>query len=237
MYELHRGVLSPYRVNESIRQMDHPTVTLHSYTWLICHRLQWVPDTKNDDSRNTLMSNILDNFITDCRDAIRLNEGHKARQIIKEKLSKLTSNPDFVNEYCGADAEVGDHILHKDPELGFMIINHVRDYGKTQPPHDHGDSWAIYSQTVGHTDIYEYERHDDGSKEGYSEVSLIKEYKLTPGVVGVYDPGDIHSIHYEPGVRFIRMVGNDFTLVSQRVYDIENNTYKITDPTALATRI
>jgi hypothetical protein len=183
------------------------------------------------------MSQILATFIADCRDAIRLNEGDKAREIMKEKLAELTTNSEFVSEFCGPDAEVGDHILHKDPELGFMVLNHVKDYSRTQPPHDHGDSWAMYSQTVGYTDIWEYQRHDDGSLEGHADVSLVKHFELRPGMVGVYGPRQIHSIHYEPGVRFIRMVGNDFTLVSQRVYDIDNNTVKITDPTTLPSRI
>ena len=56
-------------------------------------------------------------------------------------------------------------------------------------------------------------------------------------MVGNYGPRDIHSIHYLPGVRFIRLVGNDFTLVSQRKFDIENQTVSITDPTKLPSRI
>lgn len=179
----------------------------------------------------------LKQFIDDCRDAIGSNEGEKAREIIEGKLAALTNNDDFVAEYCGPDAEVGDHILHKDPELGFMIINHVKDYERTQPPHDHGDSWAMYSQTAGYTDITEYERYDDLSKEGYADVKPIKNYKLRRGMVGNYGPRDIHSIHYQPGVRFIRLVGNDFTLVSQRKFDIENQTVSITNPTKLPSRI
>lgn len=183
------------------------------------------------------MAGEIEQFIQDCRDAIRLNEGEKARDIIKEKLAALTNNDTFVAEYCGPDAEVGDHILHKDPELGFMVINHVKDYSRTQPPHDHGDSWAMYSQTVGHTDIVEYERYDDLSKEGYADVKPVKNYELRRGMVGTYGPRDIHSIHYEPGVRFIRLVGNDFTLVSQRLFDIDKKTVKIKDPTVLLSRI
>ena len=183
------------------------------------------------------MAGELEQFITDCRDAIRLHEGQKAREIIKEKLSALTVNDDFVAEYCGPEAEVGDHVLHKDPELGFMVLNHVKDYERVQPPHDHGDSWAMYSQTAGFTDITEYERHDDLSKPGYADVRPVKNYKLRPGMVGLYGPRDIHSIHYQPGVRFIRLVGNDFTLVSQRLFDLDKQTVTVRDPTTLASRI
>lgn len=183
------------------------------------------------------MAGEIEQFIEDCRNAIRSNEAQVARDIIEKKLSELTTNETFVAEHCGPDAEVGDHILHKDPELGFMILNHVKDYERIQPPHDHGDSWAMYSQTAGYTDITEYERYDDLSKDGYADVKAIKNYKLRPGMVGVYGPRDIHSIHYLPGVRFIRIVGNDFTLVSQRVFDLEKNSVKITDPTKLPSRI
>jgi len=68
-------------------------------------------------------------------------------------------------------------------------------------------------------------------------VKPVKNYKLKPGIVGCYGPRDIHSIHYLPGVRFIRLVGNDFTLVSQRVFDLDKNRVKITDPTMLPSRI
>lgn len=183
------------------------------------------------------MAGEIEQFIQDCRDAIGGHEGQKARDIIAEKLAALTTNETFVNEHCGPDAEVGDHVLHKDPELGFMILNHVKDYERGQPPHDHGDSWAMYSQTVGVTEITEYERCDDLSKDNYADVRVVKKYDLKPGVVGSYAPRDIHSIHYLPGVRFIRIVGHDFTLVSQRVFDLDEKTVKITNPTKLASRI
>ncbi len=183
------------------------------------------------------MAGELERFIQHCRDAIGQHEGHEARQMIKEKLAELTANDDFVRQYCGPDAVVGDHVLHKDPELGFMVLNHVKDYERVQPPHDHGDSWAMYSQTVGSTDISEYVRLDDLSKKGYAEIRKVREFKLGRGMVGCYGPREIHSIHYLPGVRFIRIVGNDFTLVSQRVFDIEKRTVRITDPTRLASRI
>jgi len=183
------------------------------------------------------MAGELEQFIQDCRDAIRLNEGDEARAIIKQKLAALTANDEFVQKYCGADAKVGDHILHKDPELGFMVLNHVKDYERTQPPHDHGDSWAMYSQAVGSTEISEYERVDDLSKKGYADVRKVRDFLLERGMVGCYGPREIHSIHYMPGVRFIRIVGNDFTLVSQRVFDLERKTVTITDPTRLPSRI
>ena len=183
------------------------------------------------------MADVLEQFIQDCRDAIRLHEGHEARAIIKEKLGVLTANDSFVQQYCGPEAKVGDHILHKDPELGFMVLNHVKDYERIQPPHDHGDSWAMYSQAVGGTEISEYQRLDDLSKPGYADVRKVRQFTLKRGMVSCYGPREIHSIHYLPGVRFIRIVGNDFTLVSQRVFDLENKTVRITDPTRLPSRI
>ena len=95
----------------------------------------------------------------------------------------------------------------------------------------------MYSQTAGFTDITEYERHDDLSKDGFADVRPVKNYELRPGMVGTYGPRDIHSIHYKPGVRFIRLVGNDFTLVSQRLFDLDKQSVTVRDPTTLASRI
>ena len=67
------------------------------------------------------MAGELKQFIQDCRDAISLNEGQKAREIIKEKLAALTSNDTFVNEYCGPDAEVGET---KSYNCKLLIIGH-----------------------------------------------------------------------------------------------------------------
>jgi hypothetical protein len=64
------------------------------------------------------MAGELEQFITDCRDAIRLHEGEKAREVIKEKLSALTSNDNFVADYCGPEAEVGDFVV---VHVGFAI--------------------------------------------------------------------------------------------------------------------
>ena len=60
------------------------------------------------------MAGEIEQFIEDCRDAIRSNEGPAARDVIENKLAELTLNETFVAEHCGPDAEVGDHILHKD---------------------------------------------------------------------------------------------------------------------------
>ncbi len=37
-------------------------------------------------------------------------------------------------------------------------------------PHDHGASWAIYGQAVRYTDMTEWTRVDDGSKNCFAKV-------------------------------------------------------------------
>lgn len=174
------------------------------------------------------MAYTLDRFCDDARAALKADTGDGGRDKVRQSLERLLANGEFVAERCGPDAERGVHTIYEDDELGFLVLAHIYEKGTQSPPHDHGDSWAIYGQAVKHTDMTVWERKDGGADEGHAEVEPVETYRLDPGMAGVFHPGNIHSIKFPEGARFVRITGTDFNTVGQRRFDIENNTVTTT---------
>ena len=107
------------------------------------------------------MAYALEEFISDCRSILAGDPGPKGREQVRSRLERLLQNPDFVRAHC-EEAPRGLHVLYEDPELGFQVLAHINDKARVSPPHDHGDSWAIYGQATHYTDRTEWEREDDG---------------------------------------------------------------------------
>ena len=174
----------------------------------------------------------LEDFCSDLKTALSTQDGEQARESIRKKLEKLLTNKEFVSTYCHKDAKIGVHVLYQDDELGFMVLNHVINKGRKSPPHDHGESWAIYGQAVGYTDMSEFERLDNETREGIAELKMVSEYRLTPGLAGMFGPRQIHAIHFVEGSRFIRITGTDLSRIATRKFDIVAGTVTEVTPTA-----
>ena len=174
----------------------------------------------------------LEDFCSDVKTALSTQEGDEAREVIRQKLERLLTNEAFVSKHCHDEAKVGIHVLYEDNELGFMVLNHVINEGRKSPPHDHGDSWAIYGQAVGHTDMREFDRLDSGAEDGVAEVKMVREYRLTPGHAGMFGPRQIHAINFVGGSRFIRVTGTDLSRIPTRKFDTAAGTVTEVHPTA-----
>ena len=174
----------------------------------------------------------LENFCSDVKKALSTLDGEQARESIRKKLEKLLTNEDFVSRHCHKDAKVGVHVLYQDEELGFMVLNHVINKGRKSPPHDQGESWAIYGQAVGYTDMSEFDRLDNETREGIAELKMVSEYRLTPGLAGMFGPRQIHAIHFVEGSRFIRITGTDLSRIATRKFDMVAGTVTEVPPTA-----
>jgi hypothetical protein len=166
------------------------------------------------------MSYNLDQFISDCRAALTRDLGPKGREEVRLKLERLLKERDFVETYCGAAVPRGLKVLYEDPELGFQVLAHINDKARVSPPHDHGESWAIYGQATLHTDVIEWAREDDGSDSGTAELKPVKKYRLLPGHAGIYQDGTIHSIDYPDSSRFIRVTGTNLDKIDRVRFDL-----------------
>ncbi len=172
----------------------------------------------------------LEEFCNDCRAALKADPGDGGREQVRQYLEKLLDNADFVAANCAPDAERGRHTLYHDDELDFHVLAHVYDKGQASSPHNHGSSWAAYGQAVGKTEMTVWRRTDDGSKEGRASLEVADRFHLEPGKAGVFHPGDIHSIDFTAGSRFIRVTGTDIAAAGQTRFNLKEGTFEIAEP-------
>ena len=157
----------------------------------------------------------LKQFIADCRTTLARDPGPSGREQVRVDLERLLSNPEFIRDYCGDDQPRGLNVLYEDPKLGFQVLAHINDKARVSPPHDHGESWAIYGQATKYTDMSEWERADDGTDPKHAKLKLKTKYRLTPGHAGVYQDGAIHSIDYPEHARFVRVTGTNLDKIKR----------------------
>jgi hypothetical protein len=164
------------------------------------------------------MAYLLEKFFADVKDAIKSDTGPGGREVVRQRLENLLSDPEFISSHCGANARPGVQTIYRDLETGFNVLVHVYSKSRTSPPHDHGPSWAVYGVASGWTDMTIWNRKDDGTKEGHADILSVEVYRVAPGMAAKFDPGVIHSIHFPDGAQFIRVTGTPSHRASLRLY-------------------
>ena len=105
--------------------------------------------------------------------------------------------------------------------------------GKFIPPHDHGvwEALVLCSGTLKHTT---YERVDDQSVEGHSELKVVEEVMMKVGDIAmVVPPSDIHSFEAMSDDTFaLTIVGGEYSPL-RHYYNLSANTYAVRTPKAL----
>ena len=163
----------------------------------------------------------LDQFIADCRAALKRDPGPAGRETVRAKLEALLQDKNFIDEHCGESVPRGLKLLYEDPELKFQVLAHINDKARVSPPHDHGASWAIYGQATKYTDMTEWEREDDGSDPKHAKLKPVKKYRLNPGEAGIYQDGTIHSIDYPDYAKFVRVTGTNLDRITRIRVDLK----------------
>ncbi|HKC43204.1 MAG TPA: hypothetical protein VKC64_05210 [Burkholderiales bacterium] len=161
----------------------------------------------------------LEDLCQDCHRALARGAGSEALETVRRSLARLLANAEFVDRTCGPAATPGLHLLYEDKALGFQVLAHINEKPRVSPPHNHGDSWAVYGQATGHTDMTEFKRIDDGADPAHAKLEATRKYRLNPGEVGVYADGAIHSIDYPPKSRFIRITGTNLDQIYRDSFD------------------
>ena len=166
-------------------------------------------------------------FCQDCNEALSTFNGPEGRQIVQKNLENLLSDPEFVAAECGPDAKPGIRTMYRDAETGFNVLVHVYEEGKKGPPHDHGRSWAVYGQAAEWTDMTLWKRKDDGAQEGFADLDEAETFRLTPGQAGTFEIGDIHSIHFPDGSRFVRVTGTDHDAIPTNRFNLKEKSVNV----------
>lgn len=170
------------------------------------------------------MAYSLEQFVVDCRAALKRSAGPAGRENVRGMLERLLRDPDFLARYCAATTPTGLRVLHDDADLGFQILAHLNDKARASPPHDHGNSWAIYGQAAGHTDMVEYERVDTGTDPGHAQLRVRRRYRLNAGEAAIFQDGAIHSIDYPDKARFVRVTGTNLDTIPRVKFDMATGT-------------
>ena len=165
------------------------------------------------------MSYSLDDFCNDTRAILAAHDDHEGRDQVRQKLEKLLVDPDFCAEHVGPDSNSGVRQIHEDPELGFCVLAYNMAEPRTSPPHDHGNSWAVYGQAAGYTDMTIWQA-------GEGSVEPIRTFRLDAGQAGLFDTREIHSIQYNEGAKFVRVTGVDMNQEARRVWDPETGAVR-----------
>ena len=166
------------------------------------------------------MSYTLEQFSADCRAAMLRDAGPAGRELVRQYTEKASSDPEFVAKYLGPDAKDERRILYQDPDLHFCILAHVYEGAKSSSPHDHGPSWAVYSQVAGVTEMTDWRLVEKPADGRPGKVEKVRTYSLTPGRAHLYNEGDLHSPRRESETRLIRIEGVDLTKVKRDKFEI-----------------
>lgn len=150
----------------------------------------------------------LNQFCRDSRAALEQGPLQAALQRIAADLRKLLANEEFVRATFNDDLPAGKRELYHDEKTDFYVLAHVQAPGKAGAPHSHGNSWAIYGNARGHTDMTEYKRVNPESEEAVT-LAVSDKYSIHAGESRGYGPGKIHSTAHPEKAWVIRVTGTD----------------------------
>jgi len=172
------------------------------------------------------MSYSLHEFCAEAHATLAVSDDHNGRETIRQKLELLLQDAAFRSTYIAPEDDSGVTQIYQDPELKFCVLTYNMVQPRTSPPHDHGNSWAVYGQASGHTDMTLWSAVD-GNDDEHSRIEPVKKFRLEPGQAGLFDVHEIHSIQYTEGAKFVRVTGVDMAQEARRVYDPETGTVRV----------
>ena len=166
------------------------------------------------------MTYTLDQYSADCRAALLKDPGPAGRELVRQYTEKACTDAEFIDKYLGPDAEAERKILYEDPDLHFCILAHVYKGAKNSSPHDHGPSWAIYSQVTGVTEMTDWKLVEKPANGKPGKVVKGHTYDLTPGEGSRLQRGRCAFAEARVETRLIRIEGVDLTKVKRDKFEI-----------------
>lgn len=161
------------------------------------------------------MSYTLEQLATDIKATLKADHSAAGKEKVCGLVSKACRDSDFIARHLTPENCKPRKVLYEDPELGFCICGHV--YGDTAvgKPHDHGNSWAIYGQAVGMTEMTDWKIVKKSEGESAALVETARIYEMQPGDVKFYDVGVVHSPNRQAPTKLIRVEGKNLDHVKR----------------------
>jgi predicted metal-dependent enzyme (double-stranded beta helix superfamily) len=163
-------------------------------------------------------------------------KNHDDHQLRNELLAATLPVSQRADLYHIGTKRQANHIdnakwLYYDDQLTLELDQFPK--GKFIPPHDHGvwEALVLCKGALKHTT---YERIDDRSIEGHSELKIIEEVTMQVGDIAmVVPPSDIHSFEALTDDTYaLTIVGGEYSPL-RHYYNLKNNTYAVRTPKAL----
>lgn len=164
------------------------------------------------------MAHTLESFAAECHRLLKADPGPAGREKVVAALEEALKDKAFIDETVGPNFTKGREVLYEDKELGFCILGHVRKATNASPPHDHGDTWAIYGQASGESLMTDWRKLKEPEGEKPGEVEYAGEYAVKPGMAKLYNEGDLHSPAWAAEARLVRLEGRDMETVKRSRY-------------------
>ena len=161
------------------------------------------------------MSYSLHEFCAEVRATLAVSDDRTGREAIRQKLELLLQDAAFCSTYIKASDDSGVTQIYQDPEFKFCILTYNMTEPRTSPPHDHGNSWAIYGQAVGETEMTDWKIVTPPNGDIPGKVKMVRSYRLRPGDAYLYERGDVHAPMREGPTRLIRIEGQNTEKVTR----------------------
>jgi predicted metal-dependent enzyme (double-stranded beta helix superfamily) len=160
----------------------------------------------------------LHSFAARVREILQQQDNPAGRDRVTALLRDALQDRVFV-ESLFDDASPERKLLYQDPQLGFCILAHRYTDARNSPPHGHGPSWAIYGQADGQTVMTDWMLVDAAAPGQPGKVKQLREYTLTPGLVHVYNEGDLHAPSRAGPTRLVRIEGTNLERIPRLRYE------------------
>jgi hypothetical protein len=163
------------------------------------------------------MSYTLDQLAADIRAALTADPGPTGKAKVGRCVSRALTDRGFIARHLKDRAPGANprEVLYEDPQLGFCICGHVYDGPANGSPHDHGESWAIYGQATGATEMTDWKIVEKGAAGKPALVEPVRTYEMKPGDAHVYDVGAVHSPRRAAACKLIRIEGKNLDHVKR----------------------
>lgn len=157
----------------------------------------------------------LQQLVADVRKALKSSPMPEAGNTIRALVEHALADENFRRENFGPDKTDKRTIIHEDPELDFCVCVHVYEGAAHTGPHDHGESWAVYGQAEGTTEMTDWRILTPGTEEAPARVEPVKSYEMSPGMAHFYPVGAIHSPSRQDSTKLLRVEGKNLDHVKR----------------------
>jgi len=120
----------------------------------------------------------LDQFISDCPfHSLSAMADRTAARGCAVQLERLLQNPDFIREHASESTPRGTARALRGSRSRLSDPRPHQRQSAVSPPHDHGESWAIYGQATHHNRHDRMGSEDDAGDADHAKLKPVKKYR------------------------------------------------------------